>query len=78
MCRFEAEVRYSGAIGITSALKNSVKKALAPVDRRKHEQWVGVDRRRQDADFAERMAFGVRAWSAAPANQSPLIKKSIK
>jgi len=54
-----------------------VKKSVHPVERRKHDQPVGLDRRRYDDDFAERMTGGIRMWSSERANRSPLVKKRV-
>jgi hypothetical protein len=53
-----------------------VKKVSHPVERRKHDQWVSLDRRKYDDDLAERMTCGVRTWSSQKAERSPFIKKS--
>jgi hypothetical protein len=55
-----------------------VKKAVHPVERRKHDQYVGLDRRRHDDDFAERMTGGVRTWSSERAGRSPFVKKRVE
>jgi hypothetical protein len=52
-----------------------VKKAAHPVERRKHDHRVIVDRRRQDEDFAERMAGGIQAWSPQAVHPEPFLKK---
>jgi hypothetical protein len=65
-----------GLVGITSADGISVKKSPDQVDRRKHNQWVSLDRRKHDDDLAERMTCGIRTWSSQKAGRSPFIKKS--
>jgi hypothetical protein len=52
-----------------------VKKPVHQVERRKHDHAVGLDRRKQDADFAERMTGGVRTWSSERAERSPFVKR---
>jgi hypothetical protein len=52
-----------------------VKTTGYPVDRRKHDQYVGLDRRKHDDDLAERMTGGVRTWSSQQPDRSPFIKK---
>jgi hypothetical protein len=52
-----------------------VKKATERVERRKHEQWVGLDRRRHDDDFAERMTGGIRASASDRQGHVPQVKK---
>jgi len=53
-----------------------VKKPTDQVERRKHNHWVSLDRRKHDDDLAERMTCGVRTWSSQQAERSPFIKKS--
>jgi hypothetical protein len=55
-----------------------VKKSGHPVERRKHDQYVGLDRRKHDDDFAERMTCGVRTWSSERAERSPFIKRRVQ
>jgi hypothetical protein len=64
-------------VGITPAWLVDVKKSGHPVERRKHDQYVGLDRRKHDDDFAERMTCGVRTWSPGPAERSPFIKSRL-
>jgi hypothetical protein len=52
-----------------------VKKTVHPIERRKHDRPVGLDRRRYDDDFAERMTGGVRTWASERADRSPFIKR---
>jgi hypothetical protein len=59
-------------------LIGDVKKLVHPVERRKHEQAVGLDRRKHDDDFAERMTGGVRTWSSERADRSPFIKRRVQ
>jgi len=52
-----------------------VKKPPDQVERRKHDHAVGLDRRKHDVDFAERMTGGVRTWSPERTERSPFIKR---
>jgi hypothetical protein len=54
-----------------------VKQVTHPVERRKHERPVVLDRRRQDIDFAERITGGIRMWSSERAERSPFIKTRV-
>jgi hypothetical protein len=40
-----------------------VRKSVYRFERRKHDQAVGLDRRKHDDDLAERIIGGVRTWS---------------
>jgi hypothetical protein len=61
-------------VGITTALKSEVKNEAPPVERRKHDRAVGLDRRRYDDDFAERMTGGIRMWSSERSRRSSSAK----
>jgi len=67
----------SGRLGITPASILDVDKSNHPVERRKSDRPVGLDRRRHDDDFAERMTGGIRTWSPERSERSPFIKKHI-
>jgi hypothetical protein len=46
-----------------------MKKSAYRFERRKHDHTVLLDRRRHDADFAERMGGGIRTSSWKPRHQ---------
>jgi hypothetical protein len=52
-----------------------VKHWARPVERRKHDRPVSLDRRKYDDDLAERVTGGVRTRSSQRAERSPFIKK---
>jgi hypothetical protein len=54
-----------------------VQKSAHAVERRKRDQPVVLDRRRQDIDIAERITGGIRTWSSERADRSPFIKSRV-
>jgi hypothetical protein len=66
------------AVGTASAFVIDVKKPTHRVERRKHDQLVGLDRRKYDDDLAERITGGVRTWSSERADRSPFVKRRPK
>ena len=52
-----------------------MKKSAYRSERRKHDQAVGLDRRKHDDDLAERMIGGVRTWSPKRPERPPLPKQ---
>jgi hypothetical protein len=55
-----------------------VKNDHQPVERRKHDRPVGLDRRRHDEDFAERMTGGIRTYSSERFRHSAPVKRRHK
>jgi hypothetical protein len=52
-----------------------VKKDADP-ERRKQNRAVGIDRRKDEAELAERITGGVRTWSPERGRRSPFVKRA--